>query len=124
MGSHGRMTKGCLIGTIAQELALTNAEIGEACRDMFSRIATAFEKDLLEAKGKYGARADFDARKLANLYVTIVQGSLVLAKSARNNEVLVDNLEQFRQHIQLLLGHSGEATKAARKESTRAIRNN
>jgi TetR/AcrR family transcriptional repressor of nem operon len=100
----GSSTKGCLIGVIAQELAFTHPELRRACQDLFLRTAREFEKDLTEAKAIHAPKADFDPQKVAMLYVSIIQGSLMLAKAAETNTVLEENIELFRRHLQALFG--------------------
>lgn len=97
-----RLTKGCLIGMLAQELSFANPELRSACQGRFARIAGDFEADLAAAKAAYAPRAAFDPKSLALLYVSIVQGSLLLAKASQSNRVVVENLKQFRAHLQTL----------------------
>jgi TetR/AcrR family transcriptional repressor of nem operon len=98
-GGKGQTTKGCLIGVFAQELAFTNPEIRDLCQDFFSRMGRDFACDLAEARAAHAPEAKFDPKALAQLYVAIVQGSLLLAKTAGNNDVLIENLEQFRAYL-------------------------
>jgi TetR/AcrR family transcriptional repressor of nem operon len=103
-GGQERLTKGCLIGMFAQELSFTNPELRDVCKDLFARVAQDFETDLAEAKALHAPKAAFDPKNLAMMYVSIVQGSLMLAKASGNNDVLLGNLDQFRQHVEGLFG--------------------
>lgn len=103
-GGLDRLTKGCLIGTFAQELAFTHPEMRTACNEAFARIAANFEKDLTLAKARYAPQADFEPKNVARLYVSILQGSLMMAKAADSNEILRENIEQFRHYLQALFG--------------------
>lgn len=103
-GDKTHVTKGCLIGVFAQELAFTNPDIRDICQNFFSRMARDFSQDLAEAKAVHAPAATFDPNGLAQLYISIVQGSLMLAKIAGNNDVLHDNIEQFRNHVKCLFG--------------------
>src|SRR6267378_1290959 len=109
-GGNRGLTKGCLVGMFAQELSFTNPELRLVCEDRFARIAKDFETDLAEAKALYAPRAAFNPKRLAMLYVSIVQGSLMLAKASESNRVLVENLEQFRAYLQTLFGRSSGPT--------------
>jgi TetR/AcrR family transcriptional regulator, transcriptional repressor for nem operon len=104
VGGPAQLTKGCLIGVFAQELAFTNPEMRSACQAALLRTAGDLEKDLVEAKSLYAPKADFDPKKLALFYVSLVQGGLVVAKAAESNAVLMDNLENFRTYLQSLFG--------------------
>jgi TetR/AcrR family transcriptional repressor of nem operon len=103
-GDKTHVTKGCLIGVFAQELAFSNPGIRDICQGFFSRLARDFSHDLAEAKAVHAPNARFDPRALAQLYISLVQGSLMLAKTAGNNDVLCDNIEQFRALLKFLFG--------------------
>ncbi|MGO8765398.1 MAG: TetR/AcrR family transcriptional regulator [Limisphaerales bacterium] len=105
-GGDRHLTKGCLIGMFAQELSFTNPELRRTCRDTFSRIAEDFEADLAEAKRIHAPKAGFNPKNLAMLYVSIVQGSLMLSKASGSNDVLLENIEQFRSYLQNLFGRT------------------
>jgi TetR/AcrR family transcriptional repressor of nem operon len=105
VGGTNHRTKGCLIGFFAQELAFTNPELRSACNGFLSRIADDFAKDLAAAKVACAPEAAFDPQRLAMFYVAIIQGSLLMAKAAENNDVLMANIEQFRSYLQILFGH-------------------
>jgi TetR/AcrR family transcriptional repressor of nem operon len=110
IGGGGRVTKGCLIGMLAQELSFTHPELRDACQASFLRMAQDFEKDLAEAKSIHAAGADFDAKSLAMLFVSLFQGSSMLAKTLESNEVLLKNIEQFRRYLEMLFGQTGRTT--------------
>jgi len=113
-GGKTRPTKGCLIGMFAQELSFTHPELRNACRDSLARMAEGFEKDLAAAKLLHAPRAEFDPKDVAKLYVTIIQGSLMLAKASAANDVLLENMNQFRRYLQGLFGQSsGQMAKKA-----------
>jgi TetR/AcrR family transcriptional repressor of nem operon len=99
-----RLTKGCLIGMLAQELSFTNPELRRNCQEKFGWIADDFEADLAKAKEACAPQASFHPKSLAMLYVSIVQGSLMLAKTSESNRVLVENIRQFRDYVETLFG--------------------
>jgi TetR/AcrR family transcriptional regulator, transcriptional repressor for nem operon len=105
-GDGKHLTKGCLMGVFAQELSFTHPELRSVCQESFTRMAGDFEKDLAEAKSLHSPKANFDPKNVAMLYVTIIQGSLMLAKAAETNAVLHENIEQFRRYLQGLFGQS------------------
>jgi len=113
-GGITRVTKGCLIGMFAQELSFTNPELRNACQDSFARMASDFEKDLADAKSLHAPKVDFNPKNVAMLYVTIIQGSLMLAKAAEANVVLHENIEQFRRYLQSLFGNQGRSPVKSR----------
>jgi TetR/AcrR family transcriptional repressor of nem operon len=110
VGGPARLTKGCLIGAFAQELAFTHPELRSACQEAFSRVATNFEKDLAEAKVRYAPLGDFEPKGVAKLYVSILQGSLMMAKTSESNVVMMENIEQFRHYMRMLFGPAQPVT--------------
>jgi TetR/AcrR family transcriptional repressor of nem operon len=114
-GGAGRLTKGCLVGMFAQELSFTNPELRNACQDSFARMAKDFENDLTAAKALHAPKADFDPKNVAMLYVTIIQGSMMLAKASEANAVLHENIEQFRRYLKALFGQANLPSAKSRK---------
>ncbi len=112
------LTKGCLLGMFAQEMSFTNSEFRTICQNRFAQIAADFAVDLAEAKAVHAPRAGFTPKTVAMLYVSIVQGSLMLAKASESNRVLIENIEQFRAYLGILFGRScGPTRKHATKVS-------
>jgi TetR/AcrR family transcriptional repressor of nem operon len=103
-GGKTHLTKGCLIGVFAQELAFTNPAIRDICNNFFSRVMRDFAHDLAEAKAVHAPDAKFDPKGLAQMYLAMVQGSLMLAKLAGSNDVIYDNFELFRNQLKTIFG--------------------
>jgi TetR/AcrR family transcriptional repressor of nem operon len=122
-GGEARLTKGCLIGMFAQELSFTHPEFRTACQESFLRMAQDFEKDIAEAKAAHAPRADFDPKHVAMLYVSIIQGSLMLAKASEANAVLFENIEQFRRYLQGLFSQKRGAAGKSSVKTHAASRN-
>lgn len=86
------MPKSCLLGNFSQELASTNSEFQSLCGKMFSLASEEFARDLKAA----GCR---EPMSLANMYHSIIQGSLVLAKAKHDVTIAIENLKHFKQYI-------------------------
>lgn len=97
---------GCPVGTVAQEMSLTNPEFHALCQGIFLRMAQDFARDLAEAKAAHEPTVEFDPEKMAVLFVSVFQGSTLLAKASDNNELLIDNIELFRSYLKSLFGES------------------
>ena len=109
MGGTHHVTKGCLIGVLAQELAFTNPEIRDMCNNFFTRMVRDFTHELTEAKAAHAPDAKFDPKGVAQMYLAIVQGSLMLAKIAGNNDVLQENIEMFRDQLKIVFDLADKA---------------
>ena len=100
-GGNG-LTKGCLIGVVVQEMAFANPDLRGICEAYFEKIAADVARDLAAAKEVHEPTYDFDPKSLATMYVSLVQGSLMMAKAAACNDVFKSNIEQFRQVLRSL----------------------
>lgn len=99
--------KSCLFGNVAQEVAPTNDALRAECAGGFERWAEQIASDLREAKRKYAPRAKFDPVSVAEYFIAIYEGSLVLAKANGDARVLADNVEHFRRYVHVLLKKGG-----------------
>lgn len=96
--------KGCLVGTFSQELSESHPEIRSLCAQAFEEMVEMFQKDLAEAKEKYAPESKFDAASLAETFIAIGQGSMILMKAKKDRMVLARTLTHFRQYLKSLFG--------------------
>ena len=122
VGGTKRLTKGCLIGMFAQEVSFTHPELRSVCQTALLRMAQDFEKDLAEAKAAYVPKAKFDPMRLAVMFVSVFQGSSMLAKASETNAVLLDNIEEFRRYLQTLFNQTRPVGKRPAEVSGKAAR--
>ena len=113
VGGPNRITKGCPIGMLAQELSSTHPELRDVCHGYFLKLAKDLGQDLAEAKALHAPNAEFDPQSVAMLYVSMMQGSLMLAKNAEANNVLMENVEEFRRYIACLFGQTIKHPKSS-----------
>ncbi|MBI4639539.1 MAG: TetR/AcrR family transcriptional regulator [Candidatus Tectomicrobia bacterium] len=93
---------GCLLGTFAQELSYTHPEIRSLCAQHFAQWARALKRDLDKAKAKYAPEASFDTQSLAEHFIAILEGSLILAKARRDKGTVEKHLQHFKQYVKSL----------------------
>ncbi len=96
--------KGCLLGNFSQELSDTHPKIRSQCAARFSEWSELLKKELDEAKAKYVPRSRLDTQALAEHFIAIIQGSLILAKAKQDTKVLEQNLLHFKRYLQSLFG--------------------
>ena len=99
-----QMPKSCLIGNLAQEVSGTHEDIRCVCEGVFDSAAADFERDVAAAKLKHAADADFNPASVARLYISLIQGSMILVKASKNSSVLEENVEHLRRYIEGLFG--------------------
>lgn len=96
---------GCIMGMFAHELARTNPEIGRLCADAFRRWTENLELDLTQSFQLYAPHSDVDPRGLAEHFVAIMEGSLILARvNVDPSEVVRQNLRHFRSYLEMIFG--------------------
>lgn len=90
---------GCLLGNFAQELAFSHPGIRAACDDCFSGQAEWFARELAAAKRLHAPRASFDPAGLAEHWVAVAQGAVLLAKTKRDPGVAAKSLGHFKRYL-------------------------
>lgn len=91
--------QGCLLGMLAQELSDTHPQIRSICANGFEGWAQLFKRDLEAAKAEYAPKANFSTASLAEHFIAIIEGSLILAKVKRDKKVIERNLLHFRAYL-------------------------
>lgn len=96
--------KGCLLGNFAQELSDTHPKFRAQCARRFADWTDLLKKELDEAKAKYLPRSQLDTRGLAEHFIAIIQGSLILGKAKQDMKVVGKNLLHFKRYLHALFG--------------------
>ncbi len=94
--------QGCLLGVMAQELSDSRPEIRSLCEKGFKEWAGMFAKDLQAAKAKYAPKSGLRPESLAEHFIAVIEGSLILAKTKQDKKVMERNLMHFRDYIRSL----------------------
>ncbi|MBI2173584.1 MAG: TetR/AcrR family transcriptional regulator [Candidatus Omnitrophica bacterium] len=98
------MSNGCLLGLFSQELSDTNAPIRSACRKGFEEWAEIFGAEVAKAKARYAPKASFVPRELAEHFIAIMEGSMILGKAKGDRTVVGRNLTHFKAYVKGLFG--------------------
>lgn len=101
-----QIPKSCLIGNLVQEIAGTHDDIRRVCESSLDAAGADFERDVAAAKLKHAPKADFDPASVARLFLTVIQGSMIMAKASQNPAVFEDNVAHLRRYIESLFGGS------------------
>lgn len=91
------MPRSCILGNFSQELAPTHSDFQSLCADWFTKAAEDFAQNVA------AALPHVNAGRLADLYLAVIQGSLIMAKAKRDVSVAIENLRQFRSYVEGLL---------------------
>lgn len=71
----------CLVGMFSQELADSRPEFRTMCEGAFAQWAAGLKTMLDEVKKRHAPRASIDTQSLAEHFIAVFEGSLILAKA-------------------------------------------
>lgn len=109
----------CVVGIMSQELANANPLLRGACATYLGNW-TEFARQLLEeAKSASPPRVDFDAEEVAWFLNSLWQGSMLVAKTRRDPQIILKNLARARAHVDELFG--GKAGPEAAREAKQML---
>ncbi len=94
--------RGCLLGTFAQELSDTNPSMRSQCAKAFTQWARLLTQDLDAAKARRAPKASFDTKSLAEHFIAILEGSMILAKAKADPKVQERSLRHFERYLEHL----------------------
>jgi TetR/AcrR family transcriptional repressor of nem operon len=92
----------CLASTFAQELSEEYPEIRALCEENFATNAKPLHDILLECKQSYAPQGNIDAQSMAEYFISVYQGSLILAKAKQDPSIIEENVEHFRTYAGVL----------------------
>ncbi len=96
--------KSCLFGNFAQELSTTNPALCTLCDKVFLWWTDILKSDLDEAVKLYPPQIPVDTTLVAEHFVVVYEGMMILAKAQQNPDVIHRHIEQFIQYLNLLFG--------------------
>jgi TetR/AcrR family transcriptional repressor of nem operon len=94
----------CLVGTMVQEVYLTNPEIRAACEASIIGHAAEIEADIAKAMKRYRIRGSWSAGSLALHTQAVIQGAFILAKAKGGAAIAAASIDHLRRYIELLFG--------------------
>ncbi len=89
---------GCLLGNFAQVLTDTHPEIRTQCAAHFRLWADMLKHELDAAKAVYKVKG-LDTGTLADHFIALFEGSLMLAKTRQDLDVIANNLNHFKNYL-------------------------
>ncbi|MBM3481916.1 MAG: TetR/AcrR family transcriptional regulator [Alphaproteobacteria bacterium] len=111
---------GCLVGIFTQELAPTNETLRQSCASSFARWVDHFEALIRAAKDARAPSSDLDPRGLAQHGLTVLQGSILLARAHGDVALIEQQLRHFRRYLAMRF----EEAAAHRLRGVRCLRSN
>lgn len=108
--------KSCLFGNFAQEIATTHPSLRETCAEGFAFWRDQIASELEEARSVHTPAVDFDSGGVADHFIAIYEGSLILAKARQDPRVIEQGVEHFRRYLDVLFGKD-KATRKGKRSS-------
>jgi len=96
--------KACLVGNLAQELSQTNPELRSCCEDSFNQWTRGLSSLLKEAQVAHPPRTRFDPDSVANMILSLIQGSIMVSKTRQDTNIFAENVRHCRSYIETLFG--------------------
>lgn len=96
--------RGCLVGTLAQELSQTHPELRDLCAKSFDGFTHQVCEELVRAKAEHPPKVDFDVNGLAEHFLSVIQGALIISKARQERLVFEQSLSHLKNYIKLLFG--------------------
>lgn len=90
---------GCLLGNFAQVLSDTHPEIRTQCETYFRKWAEMLKRELDQAKTVHAVKQKIDSQGLADHFIALFEGSLMLSKTRQDQKVIAKNLEHFKRYL-------------------------
>ena len=115
----------CLAGVFAQEISGTHPELRKMCADALGGMRDTIRPLLDAIKRAYGPRSRIDTGALAEHYVTIFEGSFIIAKANADARPFAGSLRHFAAYVRALFAPAPAAARRSpspRKTPSRARR--
>ncbi len=94
---------GCIIGNLSTSLSDTHAGFRRRLAECFDEMALEFKPYLDAAVEKYRPGHYLDTWSLARYVVGIVEGSIMLARTRRDKDMMKQNFDLVKEHIKWLV---------------------
>ena len=92
----------CLVGMFSQELAESHPVFRTMCDDAFTQWAAGLKTMLDEVKQRYAPKASIDTQTLADHFLAVFEGSLILAKAKNDVAPVKAQLHHFKRYVNAL----------------------
>ncbi|WP_168122852.1 TetR/AcrR family transcriptional regulator [Paenibacillus sp. HB172176] len=97
----------CLTAVISQEMSDIHDDFRALCAEKLLNNTKPLQEILEAVLQEEHPSRELDSQQLSEYFLSIYQGSLILAKARNDRSVLVRNVELFRQYIVQLFDKAG-----------------
>lgn len=93
---------GCLLANLGMELAESNPKIRTEVSGIFKKLSRRLEKVFEPAGCKNGTKNHPTAKELAEQFLVMLEGSIMLARVNKNWSIVNRGFQNFRGHLKSL----------------------
>jgi len=97
--SHNCSSRGCLIGTFTQELHASHPDITSLCSENFHLNCELLKAELVAAREKYSPQMEIDVDGLAEAFMALTQGTMILIKAHSDCAIMARTLNHYRNYL-------------------------
>ncbi len=95
----------CMVGMMSQEMSATNPVFQAACDKELNLWTTNVAKMLTAAKKRHKLKTKFDPMQVAWFLNSLWQGSMLVGKTCRSQELIRHNLKLARDYVDSLFAN-------------------
>lgn len=99
----------CAVGMMSQEMAVEHPGLRAACARELDMWTENMRSRLKAAKEQFATTTDFDPDEVAWFLNSIWQGSMLIAKTRQEQEMIRTNLKLARKYVDGLFAHPQQA---------------
>ena len=93
---------GCLVATFVYESQQVNSEVNAVNEQCILDWRTTFTDQLALINQSYRKRIDVADQELGDMLTTVIEGGIVVSKALQQQEILVQQILQYRNYVKLL----------------------
>lgn len=95
---------GCLVATFCYESQQVNDDVKDINREVLEEWREMFCEHFQQVDEKYASKMEVDAATLADTLTSIIEGGIIISKAMNDQQLLADQILQYRNYIKLLYG--------------------
>jgi TetR/AcrR family transcriptional regulator, transcriptional repressor for nem operon len=100
----GRRKGGCVIGNLSTALSDTHDAFCRRLAACFEEMAAEFDPHLKAAARKAAPGRRVDTAALARYIVSVIEGSIMLARTHKDRQMMARHFDYLKEHLRQALG--------------------
>lgn len=93
----------CLFGNLMQELSLNNPQLRQQGHDLLNDWSNAIGIALNRACVKYKPNSEVNTQSLAEMFIAIYEGALILAKTKQDDDIILETFAHYKRYLESII---------------------